>query len=88
MTDVRPMADKARRLPAPQLFSLFSFAQMPEGFEDISNVKGAKHSETQTKMAGRRQAKTCRQTSQQGQAKTAIEGTGKRLEFLEGGKWP
>lgn len=48
-------------------------------------MKGAKHSETQTKMADRLQAEMHHQTNRQKQAETAAEGTGKSLGFLEGG---
>jgi len=86
MTDVRPMANRARQLPAPSCSRFFILPKCRKAFEDISIVKGAKYSETQTKMANRRQAEMRRQTSQQRQAETATERTGKSLGFLEGGK--
>ena len=49
-------------------------------------MKGARHSETQTQMADRRQAEMRRKTSQQKQPEAATERTGKSLGFLEGGK--
>lgn len=51
-------------------------------------MKGAKHSETQKKMADWRQAQIRRQANQQRKAKTAFERAGKSLGVLEGGGQP